>query len=43
MSKVRRKEGPTYNHRLESKQNWNSVFHKAQQIVVYRGAIEPRG
>ena len=25
---------------LESKQNWNSVFHKARQIVVCRGAIE---
>ena len=27
-------------HGLESKQNWNSVFHKAQQIPVCRDAIE---
>ena len=30
----------THNHKLESKQNLNSVFHKAQQIAVYRGAVE---
>ena len=37
------KKAQTHNHGLESKQNWNSVFHKAQQIAFSRGAIEPRG
>ena len=30
----------THNLGLESKQNWNSGFHKAQQIAVCRDAVE---
>ena len=40
MSRVRRKKAQTHNHGLESKQNWNSIFHKARQIPVCRDAVE---
>ena len=30
----------THNHGLESKQNWNSIFHKARQIPICRDAVE---
>ena len=34
------KKAQTHNHELESKQNWNSIFHKARQIAVCQGAVE---
>ena len=34
------KKVQTHNPGLESKQNWNSVFHKARQIAVCRDDVE---
>ena len=34
------KKAQTHTHGLESKQNWNFVFHKAQQIPVCRDAVK---
>ena len=38
--RLEEKKAQTHNHGLESKQNWNSVYHKAQQIAVYRCVVE---
>ena len=40
MSGLEEKKAQTHNPRLESKQNWNSNFHKARQIPVYQNAVK---
>ena len=37
------KKAQTYNHGLESKQNWKSIFHKPWQMSICWVAVEPRG